>query len=101
MPEIPQIDPQQVRGLALSGATDGEVADFFSITVEVLRQNFGAILVQARAARRISLRKRQTVVAADGSVPMLTFLGKHELGQIDRVIHDDDRPEPQMDPKVG
>lgn len=100
MLQIAQIDPQQVRGLALSGATDGEIADYLGISPQALRLQFGPGLIQARAARCISLRKRQTVIAADGSVPMLIFLGKHELGQIERAI-DDERPQPQMDPKVG
>jgi hypothetical protein len=100
MLQKPQIDPQQVRGLALGGATDGEIAEFCGVTVEALRAQVGAVLILARATRCISLRKRQTVIAADGSVPMLIFLGKLELGQIDRAI-DDERAQPQMDPKVG
>jgi hypothetical protein len=101
MQELPEIDSQQVRGLALSGATDGEIADFFNCTVQTLLQQFGAVLIQARATRYVSLRKRQTIAAADGNIPMMIFLGKHELGQVERSNHDDGWPQPQMDPKVG
>jgi hypothetical protein len=89
MQELPEIDSQQVRGLALSGATDGEIADFFTCTVQTLLQRY------------VSLRKRQTIAAADGNITMMIFLGKHELGQVERSIHDDGGSQPQMDPKVG
>jgi hypothetical protein len=101
MDDLQQIDSPQVRGLALSGATDGEIADFFGCTAQGLGQQFGAVLNQARATRRISLRKRQTGAAVEGNISMLIFLGKHELGQIDRPICDDEWPQPRMDPKVG
>src|SRR5580700_9372602 len=102
MDELSSIDPQQVRALALGGATDTEIADFIGSSETELQRQCGPLLRQARAARCISLRKKQTAAAIDGSVNMLTFLGKHELGQTDRQSdNNDDRPEPQLDTKVG
>jgi len=101
MQQLPEIDSQQVRALALAGANDGEIADFFSCTVQTLLQQFNPVLIQARATRYVSLRKRQTIAAADGNITMMIFLGKHELGQVERSIHDEGWSQPQMDPKVG
>jgi hypothetical protein len=100
MDEVSAIDEQQIRGMALAGAIDQEIADSIGWSVVDLLQRFGVTLKQARAVRRISLRRKQTSVAVEGSVAMLTFLGRHELGQTDRSGDSDD-PQPQMDPKVG
>jgi hypothetical protein len=100
MDDNPQIDPQQLRGLAMTGATDQEIADFLQCPMERL-QPFAALLTQARANRHIALRKKQFALAVEGSTSMLIFLGKHELGQTDQANSNDDWPEPQLGPKVG
>jgi hypothetical protein len=96
----PSIDEQQVRGMALTGARNQEIADVLGLDVNKLAARFGLVIKQARASRAMSLRKKQTAVALEGNVPMLTFLGKHDLGQNDRSDDFFD-PEPPMDPKVG
>ncbi|MGA3066094.1 MAG: hypothetical protein ABSF29_04520 [Tepidisphaeraceae bacterium] len=100
MDELSPIDEQQIRGMALSGAIDQEIADSIGWSVADLVQRFGPVIKQARAARHISLRRKQTAMAIEGSVAMLTFLGRHELGQTDRNGDPDDA-QPQMDAKVG
>jgi len=99
-PERP-IDEQQIRALVLGGAFDQEIADFLGWTAAQLHEKFSGPLAQWRAQRRMSLRQRQTSVAAKGNTALLIFLGKHELGQSDRAAESDDQPEPQLDPKVG
>jgi hypothetical protein len=102
MPEItPNDDYQLIRQMVHAGATDQEIADSQGWKLDELRECFADQLRQARAARRIALRKKQTAIALEGNVGMLIFLGKHELGQDDRINPEDDDPQPQLDPKVG
>ena len=96
----PEHRQRQVRDLASVGASDRDICEYLEISEAELRQH-AAILVQARAARRIALLKRQTLEAIDGSTGMLSLLGKHELGQTHSPPADNDWPEPQLDPKVG
>lgn len=98
----PPIEEQQMRGLVLGGAEDQEIADFLGWTAAQLREKFGPLLARLRAQRHMSLRQKQTAIAAKGNTAMLVFLGKHELGQSDRAGESDDWPEPpQLEPKVG
>jgi hypothetical protein len=96
------INEQRIRGLALTGALDQEIADELGWNVAELLERFGAVLKQARATRRIQLRRRQTAQALEGkgNTTMLTFLGRHELGQNDRS-DDAGNSQPPMDAKVG
>jgi hypothetical protein len=94
------IDEQKIRAMALCGASDQEIAEALQLPAGDLRGRFEMSLIEARATRRVSLRRRQTNMAAEGNVTMLVFLGKQELGQFDRPAGAGDA-EPQMDPKVG
>jgi hypothetical protein len=95
-------EEQQVRSSALAGATDQEIADLLGWDVDELQFLCGPLLRKTRATRRISLRQKQTTAAVEGNITMLTFLGKHELGQGEQDSSDDDDwPQPQLDPKVG
>jgi ABC-type transport system involved in cytochrome bd biosynthesis fused ATPase/permease subunit len=91
---------QQARSLALSGATNQEIAQLLGVDLPTLQAKYGDDISETRAKRRVALRKKQTEVALQGASNLLMFLGKHELGQNDRKT-DDDWPEPQLDPKVG
>jgi|HubBroStandDraft_1064217.scaffolds.fasta_scaffold265737_2 hypothetical protein len=94
------IDEQQIRGMAITGATDQEIADAIGWTVADLIAKFGAAMKQTRAKRAVSLRRKQSEVAFDGSTSMLSHLGRCELGQSDRSGDANDFPSP-LDPKVG
>lgn len=103
LPTPHNLDPEQIRALALNGATDEEIADLLRCSMTDLAP-FEAELKQARAQRRLLIRKKQTAAAADGSASMLTFLGRSELGQCSKPTEespDDPWPQPQLDPKVG
>jgi hypothetical protein len=100
-PTAPPDLATRIRGLAMTGATDSEICDFLTISPAQLAP-FGTVLKQRRAARAISIRKKQTDVALEGNTTLLTFLGKHELGQADRTTDQPlERSEPQLDPKMG
>jgi hypothetical protein len=97
--EIPE---EKISQLAIDGATDEEICAVHPITVLQLRKRFGAVLKEARARRRLSLRRLQNAAAKKGSAGILSLLGKNELGQDGRKRTGVDRwPEPQLDPKVG
>ena len=71
-----------VYGWAYNGCTDREIADRFQLAEAELRQRFAAVLAVARALRAYAIRKGQTDAAtAKANVPMLTWLGRNELGQ--------------------
>jgi hypothetical protein len=101
MDELPVHRGEELRRLASLGATDRDICEYLGITGFELEKEFGELLIHARAARRISLRKKQTVLAIDGNASMLSLLGKHELGQTQTLAADDDWPEPRLEPKVG
>ena len=97
------VDEKQIRQLAIDGATDKEICEIHGIGETELRERFGAALIEARAQRRVLLRKLQNAAAKKGNAGILSLLGKHELGQREGKlgVGDDRRPEPQLDPKVG
>jgi hypothetical protein len=100
MEDASPIDEQKIRAMALSGASDQEIADCLHLLAADFRERFARLLSEARGTRHVSLRRRQTNAAAEGNVTMLIFLGKQELGQFDRPAGAADA-EPQLDPKVG
>jgi hypothetical protein len=77
-----KIDPGRVEGLARLGCTQTEIADYLGVDERKLARHKKPI-ARGRATRHIRLRKLQWESAEGGSVPMQTFLGKHELGQGD------------------
>jgi hypothetical protein len=102
MSESPAIDSQQIRKLALGGATDRDICEYLGLTEALLQEQFGTELVQARASRRVSLRNTQTAAAIKGNVRLLTLLGKHELGQTDKGVGPEaGKSEPRLDYKMG
>lgn len=96
------VDETQIRQLAIDGATDREICEIHGLNETGLQERFGAMLVEARAQRRMFLRKLQNAAAKKGSAGILSLLGKHELGQ-GRITSDGevDEPEPGLEPKVG
>jgi hypothetical protein len=76
-----EIDPQRVEGFTKLGSPASEIADYFGVSESTIRRRFPGLLAKSRAFRRMKLREFQWKEARGGSVPMLIFLGKQELGQ--------------------
>ena len=80
------IPAEQVLELAAMGCTATAIASQFGVSERAISRRFAATLEKGRAARRVSLRQRQTEIAMSnsaGSTAMCIFLGKNELGQSD------------------
>jgi hypothetical protein len=102
MDDISAERTEQIRNLAVQGATDRDICEFLGMDEMEFVEKFCEILIPARAQRRISLRKKQTAAAIEGNASILMLLGKHELGQTSTSARADNPwPEPQLDPKVG
>ena len=94
---------REIHRLAYNGATNRDISEVLKIRESELEGRFEALLVEARAARRVLLRGKQTEVAVKGgSAAMLSLLGKDELGQGRAgTAGKTPRPEPELEPKVG
>jgi hypothetical protein len=73
--------PKLVEQLAYAGGTDAEIADRFLVDESVIANEFQLVLRKARAVRHIQIRGLQFDVAKKGNAPILTWLGRNELGQ--------------------
>jgi hypothetical protein len=87
-----EIDLDQVKELAAIGCTDDEIAVFFKVSKQTImtrkaEEAFLNALNEGRNNRKMSLRRAQTKAALAGSIPMLIWLGKNDLGQVDRQEH--------------
>lgn len=68
-----------------------DIAGFFDCSVDTIenwckktyRETFSDIFKKKASIGRVSLRRKQFEVAMSGSVPMLIWLGKQQLGQRD------------------
>lgn len=89
----PQItlDAAKVEEYLHLGSPVAEIADYLGVSESTLRRKFRVLIRKSRANRRIHLREFQWQQAERGSVPMLIFLGKLELGQGDDAAGRDDR----------
>jgi hypothetical protein len=74
----------EVENYAALGGTDLEIAEMVGCSPQTLKRRYGEKLKAGRARRRLRLRQKQTEVALGGNVTMLIWLGKQELGQVDR-----------------
>ena len=84
------VDPKAVEADTRLGCPMTEIADLRGVSVSTLRR-FRKKAAQARAMRRLMLRQFQWSLAKDGSVPMLIFLGKLELGHTEEQACSRDR----------
>jgi hypothetical protein len=75
-----EIDTETVYKLARLGCTNEEIGDWFGVSDETIRVRFLDDLKIARADQKISLRRRQWLLA-QRSVPMAIHLGREYLGQ--------------------
>jgi len=80
------VDPNEVYKLSMIGCTDSEIADWFVINVQCLRENFEPELSKGRAGLKQKIRMYQ-IQMAEKSAPMLIWLGKQYLGQSENPIN--------------
>ena len=97
---VPEATAVEVQKLAYCGCTDREIAARYQIDEAVIRTRFAPELSTARAMRSFALRKAQFDLARDGNGPMLTWLGRNELGQTLNPATPG-VPEPDMESKAG
>jgi hypothetical protein len=82
-----KIDLKLVENYARLGASNREIADMLGCAEATIRANCGAVLAKARAVRRTAIRKFQWDAAKALNPAMLIWLGKNELGQVDKFEH--------------
>jgi len=84
---LKKIDSRQVEKMAGYGSTNVEIADILGVSEATIRGRFCELLVKARSARKMKLRRKQFDMAMQGNVSMLIWLGKNELDQKDKSEH--------------
>lgn len=85
------VPPEQVEDLAGLGCTDRDIANFFGVNEDTLRNNFSDNLVKGREDLKVSLRRAQLKLALGGNAVMLIWLGKNLLGQSDNPTNTEDK----------
>ena len=75
------VPPEDVYKLAAIGCKDSEIANWFGIAYDTLRNNFAEELIKGREDVKIALRRAQLKTALDGNATMQIWLGKNLLGQ--------------------
>lgn len=79
-----KIDETEVEKLAAMFCTTEEIASFFNVDKRTIERRFAAVLANGRNKGKISLKRKQYLVAMDGNVQMLIWLGKQHLDQKDK-----------------
>jgi hypothetical protein len=79
-----KVDESEVEKLAAFFCTTEEIASFFSVDKRTIERRFAAALANGRNKGKISLKRKQYMVAMDGNVQMLIWLGKQHLDQKDK-----------------
>ncbi len=80
-----QLDSDRVIAIASTGARMVEMAAWFGCHVSTLRERYSAEIAEGRQRGKLGIRRKQVEVAMGGNVQMLVHLGKHMLGQTDKV----------------
>ena len=91
-PKKYDIDPLQVEKLAGYGCTNTEIAGVYGCSADLIDKSYSEFLTKGRANLKKRLRKAQLDAALSGNSPMLIWLGKQMLGQVDRQEVEHIRP---------
>ena len=83
--------PEDVYKLAAMGSTDAEIARWFDMPLNTMRDNFRIIAEKGREDLKQSLRMAQIKTALAGNPTMLIWLGKNILGQSDNPNQTEDK----------
>ena len=78
------IDEEEVIKYALVGCYDKTIARLTGIPESTLKRRCGALISEKRAERKYNIRKAQNKALEQGNPALLIFLGKNELGQVDK-----------------
>lgn len=78
------IDEAKIEALALAGASTNEIALILDVDDQTLHNRFSKFIEKKRAERRVQLREWQAKAAQEGNPAMLIWLGKNQLGQVDK-----------------
>jgi hypothetical protein len=78
------IDEKAVADLASRGASNRDIAAVVGCDDKTIASRFSAILAKKRAERHIQIRQAQTEAALAGNATLLIWLGKVELGQVEK-----------------
>jgi hypothetical protein len=76
---------QQIEQYALEGCQTGTIATLMGIAYNTLNRHFRKNMHKKRCERKQSLRAKQNRLA-DNHPAMAIFLGKNELGQVDKQV---------------
>lgn len=86
------VSPDDVYKLAAIGCNDKEIAIWFDVDEQTLRNNFSAIMQKGREDLKQSLRRAMLKNALNGNAALQIFLAKNLLGMSDNPNQvDDDR----------
>lgn len=90
-PKTTVIDYAEVERLARFGCTQTEIANEIGIPLGTLSNDIGFKEAHKKGMDhvRMSVRRMQLALAAQGNATMLIWLGKNLLGQSDRPMPDD------------
>lgn len=93
------IDPEEVEKLAALGCRDNEIANFFGIKDDTLRNNFSDNLIKGREDLKITLRRAMLNNACKNmNAAVQIFLAKNILGMTDTPVDSDsNKPLPWSD----
>ena len=89
-------DEEQIYKYALSGCQNGTIATLMCIPLTTLIRRFGSVLREKRAERKFNLRNNQTNLS-ENNPAMAIFLGKNELGQVDKQVIVDETKQRELD----
>ena len=86
------LDENEIQKLARLGCTLEEMADFFSVSKDVLVRNYAAAISEGVAESKVSIRRERLRIALDKNHPkqasMLIFMSKIFLGEKEYAVLD-------------
>lgn len=86
------VDPEEVEKLAALGCRDNEIANWFGIKDDTLRNNFSDNLIKGREDLKITLRRAMLNNACKNmNAAVQIFLAKNLLGMQDTPTNNEDQ----------
>ena len=80
------VNPEDVYKLAAIGCNDREIATWFDINEDTLRNNFSDIMQKGREELKHTLRRAMIKNALNGNAALQIFLAKNFLGMSDNPV---------------
>jgi IS30 family transposase len=83
-----ELDEARVARLAEQGSSAREIADLLGCDHKTITSRFSPLIRRKRAERRLRFRNAQDHAALEErNIAMLIWIGKQELGQMEKVQH--------------